>query len=119
MRLESNTDVAETLKRCRTLAAQLMAKKITLQEYAYNTTLAVVNAPDDCMEECVASVPARASSEFMAFLRNFLEPVDFMPCPAPFLVDTGDNQKADEKKRELRPKYVRLFELTKNKVAVR
>ena len=102
---------------CRRLANQLVGTRISFQEYAYNLTLSIIYAPDECMEQCLASIPAEVGRQYMDFLRTFLEPLDFMPCPKPFLVDTGSEEIVEQKKRELRPKYIRLFELIREKVA--
>ena len=68
------------------------------------------------MEECIREIPPQVLAEYQKFLKNHLEAVDFKPCPLVFLAKITD-ENIENKKKELRPKYIRLYELIKEKSA--
>jgi hypothetical protein len=55
--------------------------------------------------------------QYLDYLRNFLEPVDFMPDAYVFMANTNNKTHHELKKRELRPKYIRLYQLICDAVA--
>src|SRR5581483_3789199 len=105
--------VEDGMNRCRKLSSQLIAGKIEFKEFGYNLTLTVVSMPKERMEECIQTVPQNVIGSYRDYLREFLEPVDFMPCPIPFTVDWGSQEDIDRKKQELRPKYLHLYRVVK------
>ncbi len=102
---------SESVSRCRKLARFLNAGRITFDEYASNVTLAAVSGSIDDISACIATVPVGVAEPYMDYVRAFLEPVDFMPCPSPFLAGGPTEEVVEETKRRLRPKYVRLYQL--------
>lgn len=100
---------------CRKSAVQHDAGRITIEEYSNGVTLAILSAPISQMERCIELIPSHLAVQYVDFLRRLLEPVDFMPSPKPFMVDTSSEQMIEEKRRELRPKYVRLYQLMRKK----
>ncbi len=105
----------DTITRCRKLAKQLIVGRISFEEYRYNVTLAMVCAPDDGMPDCVDSIPRDVIASYTDYLRTSLEPVDFMPCPRPLLAGGGSEETIERRKRELRPKYLRLYQLVRER----
>ncbi|WP_406700687.1 hypothetical protein V5E97_18005 [Singulisphaera sp. Ch08] len=102
---------SESVTRCRKLAKFLNAGRITFEEYASNVTLGAVYGSIDDIPACVATVPAGVAAPYADYVRTFLEPVDFMPCPRPFLAGGPSEEAVEEAKRRLRPKYLRLYQL--------
>lgn len=100
---------------CRKLAKQLIAGRISFEEYRYNAMIAMVCAPDDGMPDCVDSVPQDVIASYADYLRTSLEPVDFMPCPKPLLAGGVSEETIELRKRELRPKYLRLYQLVRER----
>ena len=108
---------SEDVQNCKKLGRQLLAGKVTYEEYAYNVSLTIIagqkrTEADDRMRACVDAIvdPVR----YLDFLREFLEPVDFKPCPKPFLVDFSD-AAIEKAQLRFRPQYLRLYEQVKNK----
>lgn len=104
-----------TITRCRKLAKQLIAGRITFNEYCYNVTLAIVCATDKFMPDCVDSIPGDVIDPYSDYLRSSLEPVDFMPCPKPLLAGGVSEDTIERRMRELRPKYIRLYQLVRER----
>lgn len=102
---------------CRRLASQLTRGLVTQDEFNANFTWNVVSLPAEAAPQAVDMIPAPVLGEYFDFLRAELEPVDFMPSPAVFLVDTSCEAAAERKRRELRPKYVRLYDLVRDRLA--
>jgi hypothetical protein len=107
---------AVDLNYCRKLGTWLKTGKVTFDEFAYNLTLTIVDASDECMPECVESIPPTVVAPYTDYLRKFLEPVDFMPDPMPFLVGPVSEEDLKRAKQQLRPRYIRLYQLMKEKV---
>ncbi len=102
---------SESVSRCRKLAKFLNAGRITFEEYASNVTLAAVSGSIDDIPACMATVPVGVAEPYIDYVRAFLEPVDFMPCPSPFLAGGPTEEAVAETKRRLRPKYLRVYHL--------
>jgi hypothetical protein len=100
-------------KQCEKLAYQLASGRISFLEFANNVTLVIMSASHSAMQQCLSFIPPAYRSQYAEYLRNTLEPVDFMPCPKPFLAGTVSTGATEQKKTELRPKYVRLYQLAK------
>ena len=105
----------ECVDQCRKLANWLAAGRITFEEYASNVTDTAVYSPIDGIPSCVDTLPLPLVSAYMDYLRAALESVDFMPCPRPFLAGDVSEQVFNRRKQELRPKYLRLYQLMKEK----
>jgi hypothetical protein len=99
------------------LRRQLKSGLITFPEYAYNVTLVIISSPDEIMEEAVKLIPSDVTDQYQEYLRAHLEPVDYMPCPLPFLAGSISEEAIGQKKRQLRQKYIRLHGLVKDKLA--
>src|SRR4051812_32673696 len=98
---------AGSIERCRVLARQLIAGRITFEEYASNATLAIVAGPDGDVPACLESIPPEFADSYAEYLRAELEPVDFMPSPMAFVVDSSVPGVIERLKRQLRPRYLR------------
>jgi hypothetical protein len=110
----ASTDSAD---RCRRLANQFIAGRITFEEYAPNVTLAIVSAPDGDIPLCVESVPPDIAASYADYLRSTLEPVDFLPCPRPFLAGGVSEEVIERTRRQLRDKYLRLYQLMRERTS--
>lgn len=102
---------ANSIDSCRKLAAQFLAERITLEEYAFNAMIRMVSVLEDDLPSCVDLVPASIAASFTEFLRAELEPVDFMPFPGAFLVGPTSEELIDKIKRQHRPKYILICRL--------
>jgi hypothetical protein len=106
-----SSDFKESMNRCRKLARFLTAGRITFEDYAYNVSLTIVRSPIDGIPQCVDTVPHEIVASYAEYLRGFLEPVDFMPCPKPFLAGIVSEEVFERTKREYRDRYLRLYEV--------
>jgi hypothetical protein len=107
----SRSAPSESVDRCRKLAKFLTAGRITFDEYAYNVTLGIVYGPVDDTAACIETIPDGVVTLCADYLRTTLEPVDFMPCPRPFLAWEPSQEQIEATKRRLRSKYLRLYQL--------
>jgi hypothetical protein len=105
-----------SLEHCEKLGRQLENGLITFAEYAYNVTLAIIAAPDDNLLKAVELIPADVVTQYSQYLETVLQPVDYKPCPMPFLVGRVSAADIEEKKLQLREKYSRLHQLVKGKL---
>jgi hypothetical protein len=112
-----NGDEMSYLNRCQRLADQLTAGVVTFAEYAYNVTLAMIPIADEHMDEAVGMISLDVLAPYLNFLTKTLEPVDFMPCPKPFIAGAASDEQIELAKRRLRPKYVEVYQLVKSKLA--
>lgn len=106
---------AECVDWCRKLARFLAAGRISFEEFASNVTEIAVYAPIESIPLCVETIPPALVSSFLDYLRTSLEPVDFMPSPKPFLAGEVSEEVFNRRKLELRPKYLRLYQLMTEK----
>jgi hypothetical protein len=102
---------AGSVSECRKLRNHLVAGRVSFKEYAYNVTLHIIGCANDSLQACVEDIPEELRRQYAEYLRGFLEPVDFMPCPLPFLATWKSQELIERKKVELRPKYIRLYGL--------
>jgi hypothetical protein len=100
-----------SVARCLKLARLLVAGRITFEEYADNATLAIASGPSADIARCVESIPPGFADAFLAHLQDTLEPVDFMPCPRPFLAGNASDEAIERTRRELRPRYLQLYQM--------
>jgi hypothetical protein len=107
----------EKERECRKLAKLLETRRITFEEYAYNLTLAIVSGLEDDIPDCVKTIPPELADAYAEYLRTTVESVDFMPSPTAFLVGPYTEEKIEQRKRELRPRYLRLHQLMNQMVA--
>lgn len=98
-----------SIERCRKLARLLRAGRVTFEEYALNAMLTIVSAPEADATQCIESIPRESMEAYADYLRAALEPVEFMPDPGPFMVDTNDSGLRERLKRQFRPRYLRLY----------
>ena len=108
-------DDAVALRGCEKLAIQVRRGIIAFAEYAPAVTDVILSGSDGSFPGCVDLIPSELVCQFAVFLRTFLEPIDFMPSPRHFMVGPYSEEEIDQKKSELRPKYVRLYELVKDR----
>jgi hypothetical protein len=110
----SETDLrlsAETVACCAKLARFFVAEKIDFDEYASNIIIRMVYVLDRDLPACIDTVPSQILAAYLDYLRSELVPVDFMPDPGSFLVQSDSPILIDRAKLLFRPKYLRLFEL--------
>jgi hypothetical protein len=86
----------------------LSADKITIDEFRYNVILSFAHMPETCWRASADAMPPDVAADFRAYVDDYLRPVDFMPSPTPFMADTRSENAIEQKKHELRPKYVAL-----------
>jgi hypothetical protein len=108
---------ADSVRRCRNLLRHLTSGTITFDDYAYNATLSLVSSCDRCMQAYVASLPAQTAVDLLAYFQSFLIPVDFMPCPAPFIAGRASEEETRQMKQLLKPRYNRLYQVVREKVS--
>lgn len=106
---------AESVTRCRKLTKALSDDWLTFENYCYNVTITIVGSPFDEVLACVDTLPHNHIVPYENYLRTTLEPVDFMPCPRPFLAGMVTEEMTERRKRELRPHYVQLYQLIKER----
>jgi hypothetical protein len=103
------------IQNCRRFGTQLMENRITFEEFAYNVSVMIVSASDACMPQCIELIPCDVLPQYAEYLRAFLEPVDFKPCPLPFHVGPVSEEELESAKQQLRPRYIRLYHLVTEK----
>ncbi len=108
---------SDAIRRCRKLRDQLLAGRISFSEYADAITLEIVCAEDPEVMLCVALVPPQYLTQYAMFLQSYLEPVDFMPSPVPFLVGNASGEVAEQIQLRLRPKYQQLYQIVRGAAA--
>jgi hypothetical protein len=104
-------DNLAAVTRCRIFGIHFTNGLMTFKEYAHTLTLMILTAPDECMPECVKTIPAEFIAEYTEYLRAWLTPLNFMPDPRPFLTGIPSDEIIEQKKKELMPRYVRLYHL--------
>jgi hypothetical protein len=102
---------------CRRLRRALQSGFIELDSFAYNYSLHAVYGYDCCTESCVDALHDELVADCYSYLRKYLEPVDFKPCPRVFLSGSPSEEEIHAKQHALRPKYLRLFELVRRRAA--
>jgi hypothetical protein len=88
----------------------LNAGIISIDEFRYNVLLCFAHMPERCWLASADVMPPDIAADFRSYLADYLTPVDFMPSPTPFMVDTRFEAAIAQKKRELRPKYLALHQ---------
>jgi hypothetical protein len=68
-----------------------------------------ISFPEHCWNACLEVIPDSLYRDFFEYVAQHLQPVDFMPSPNAFLVDSRDDAVVEQKRREMRPKYVAFF----------
>jgi hypothetical protein len=101
---------------CQRLTRQLQKGIITYEEYTPHMTDGIISAYEEDMPACLQQVPADLFLQYAAFLRAYLEPVDYMPMATQFVAGDRTEESHEAKKRELRPKYLRLMELVQKRL---
>jgi hypothetical protein len=100
---------------CGKLWRSFEAGRIWFDEYALGLTITIIGASNDLMEPCIREIPSSVLARYRDFLQNHLEPVNFEPSPLAFLCWVSDEEIA-KKKKELKPKYVRLYDLIRGRI---
>ena len=95
------------------LARGLQTGNVSLAEYTYNLTMWIVTAPGSYMEGCLELVPKTVLAQYLQHLETEVVSVDFMPFPGSVVVDRSDQEEIEKQKREMRPAYVRFYNLVK------
>ena len=85
-------------------------------EYARSFADCAVTACDECMCDLVDNLPDPLIISLSDGLKQFLEPVNFMPHPGPFIPGAASQEEIDQTSRHLRPKYIRIYDLIMNRV---
>ena len=86
------------------------ARKIEFDELASNLIIRLLDYDYCNVEECLRQLHKDDIGRFADYARNYFAGNDFRPHPVVFMVDTNDPQKVEDKREELRPKYVALLE---------
>jgi hypothetical protein len=107
---------AQYIRRCRNYLAFRVCQELDLENFAYNVALNLIEVCDACAGLFLDTIPERDILDFFAFLRDYLEPVDFMPNPAPFIAGVGTTEEQERVKQLFRPKYLTLYEMTRERV---
>ena len=107
------------VRRCRTLLRALVSGLIEFNAFAYNYSLHAVHGYACCTEQCVDAMPDALIPDYFAYLQGHLEPVGFEPCPRVFLSGSPSEAELEAKKQELRPKYMLLFGLVRDRATGR
>ena len=85
------------------------AQKIEFDELASNVIIRLLDYGYDNVEECLKQPEDDDICKFAAYAREYFAGNDYLPHPGVFMVDTNDPKKVEEKREELRPKYVALM----------
>src|SRR5262245_33901926 len=101
----------DRLERCRRLLTQLSSGLLDWEEFAYNFSLGIVQTCERCMQEAVDSIPPALVTNYLDYLQVFLVPVDFMPCPRPFIAGYATPSAIEKTSNELRPRYSDLYRI--------
>ena len=100
------------------LRTQLLSEMISFEEYAFNLTLQLIQhdlheevTRVDALRAHLETVPAEFRCRYLAYLRDFLIPLDFQPSPIAFMATgTMDEQQVAEMRHYLRPRYGDLYQ---------
>jgi hypothetical protein len=107
----------DCLLSCQKLSRQLTAGYVTFVEYASNVTLIMISLSEERLEEAVELISLDVLTPYSDYLRETLEPIDYMPSPMPFMAGPRTDEDIKRKKEQLRPKYIKLHQIVKNRVA--
>ncbi len=99
----------DIVKSCLKQRRLYLKELINISEYYKMMTLNMVSVIETDLPRCIETIPDEHIAPFTEHLRAELEPVDFMPDPMMFLMGSFSEAKIENKKRELRPKYLRLY----------
>ena len=105
----------EKLNYGRKCVTWLADNRISFDEFAYNMTITIISLSDDGMRSGIELIPVCAIEQYAEYLRGFLEAVDYKPDPMPFLVGPVSEQEVEKAKEEMRPRYLLLHQLLKQK----
>jgi hypothetical protein len=89
---------------------------VSIDEFAYNVALCLVGACDRCMQLCIDEFTDSNAECMVEYCERFLVPVDFMPNPDVFIAGSGSTDEIESMKLQLKPKYMRLYQLTRNRM---
>lgn len=112
---DAPVDQRQAVDRCSRLGSSFSQEMLSFQEYADNITTMIVAAPDASMEKCVATIPSDDIIGYESFLRQWLEPLDYMPDPLPFLTGQPSKERIAEMQKQMREKYLRLHEFVRRR----
>ncbi len=98
-------------KRYKSLVILLESQKIDFSEFAYNFVCRMIEDDPEYWDQCLRLVPSDYKDQFTDFVHDYLEPVDFKPCPRIFMAPPFTEDAVEEKQVEMRPKYVNLFRM--------
>ena len=98
------------------VARLLQKTTINLDEYTSSIFDRLRVMPLDFWSPCLDLVPAPLLRAFFDRLCSELEHCDFMPYPGGFLLDNRSDDYIQKLQLELRPVYVALYDLTRNKL---
>lgn len=103
------------LNRMRNCTAVLDRSLITQDEYVRKVTLTTVDSTIDIFDEAVATIPDRLIKPLLDYFDREVRPYDFMPSAGFFIVDQREIEEERAKRIEMRPKYLRLYELLRRR----
>jgi hypothetical protein len=90
----------------------------TFDEFANTITDTMIyhSANDsEYIPRCIARMSAETLNKYVSYLENLLLPVDFMPNPGGFILESTD-ENIRLTKLMLRPKYLYLFQVVQDAV---
>lgn len=105
------------LRECRKMLAMLDKGMINFEEYAFNFAIKLMSSCEQCTQTCIGDLPPGIVQPLHAYLRDFLEPIDFMPYAGFFICGRATEEEHREMKCILRPRYLRLYELVQERAS--
>ena len=104
------SELEHQISRCLKYLRMLEEERLTFEEYGQLITLRLFDVPDGSMRLCLETIPPGFLPAYRKYLHNLLIPVDFMPSPVAF-VARFTPEDIERTRRELRPKYVAIYQL--------
>jgi hypothetical protein len=110
-----NAELHPKVQWCRRKIRFIELNKITTEEFSYNFLIFLVDdvSSRPYWNQIVHSLPEWLAEPLYTYAKSFLEPLDFMPPPGPFLIGPYDDAEVEAKKKELRPRFLTLFQVIK------
>jgi len=85
------------------------SQKIEFDDLASNLIIRLLDYDYDNVEECLKQLNDDDLCKVAKYAHEYFAGNDYLPHPGVFMVDTNDPEKVEEKRRELRPKYIALM----------
>ena len=105
------SELERQVGRCLMYLRMLEEERLTFEEYGQLITLRLFDVPDESMRLCLETIPLELIPAYRKHLHDLLLPVDFMPSPVAFIAPRFTPEDIENKRRELRPKYIAIYQL--------